>query len=131
MSSTDEGAGFAGGAVQAATRTLEALRTRLELIGLELADAQDRLMRRLLCGALALFLLMLGLFAALVWASLAWWENRLWLSGLVAVACLAGGTLLALVAARKNRTQPFHDSVAELNEDIRALKASLHHEPPP
>ena len=131
MSPTDEGTGFAGGAVQAATRAREALRTRLELIGLELADAQDHLMRRLLCAALALFLLMLGLFAAPVWGAFAWWENRLWLSGLIAVACLAGGTLLAWLSARKSRRQPFHDSVAELSEDIRALKASLHHEPPP
>ncbi|MDE1942896.1 MAG: phage holin family protein [Betaproteobacteria bacterium] len=131
MSPSDEGAGFAGGAVHAATTALEALRTRLELIGLELADAQDRLVRRLLWGALALVLLVLGLLAALVWASLAWWENRLWLSGLIAVAGLSGGTLLALWAARKNRTQPFHDSVAELSEDVRALKAAVHHEPPP
>lgn len=131
MSSTDEGAGFAGGAVHAATTALEAVRTRLELIGLELADAQDRLVRRLLCGALALFLLVLGLLAAVVWGALTWWENRLWLSGLIAVASLSGGTLLALFAARKNRTQPFQDSVTELTEDIHALKASLRHEPPP
>ncbi len=132
MSTPEERPGFTAGAVHAAVTALETVRARLELAGLELADAQDRLVRRLLWGALALLCLGAGLLAALVWAALAWWDERLWLSGAIAVAGLGAGTALAWVAARRPReAQPFRDSVAELTEDMRALRALLHHEPPP
>jgi uncharacterized membrane protein YqjE len=119
-------AGLLGGVSRLAGTALETIRTRIELLGLELAEERARLIRWLMWGAIALLLLAIGLLTALVLLALSFWEQRLWVLGCLALALLLGGAFIAARVLRETRQQahPFQSSVAELAEDIRQLKAA-------
>jgi uncharacterized membrane protein YqjE len=115
-----------GGVSHLAATALAAVRTRIELLGLEIAEERARLIRWLMWGGIALLLLAIGLLTALVLLALSFWEQRLWLLGCLALALLSSGGFLAARVLREARQQvhPFHSSVTELAEDIRQLKAA-------
>ncbi len=118
--------GLWGGASRLAGPALEPLRPRIELLGLELAEERERLIRVLIWGAIALLLLALGLLTAVVLLALSFWEQRLWVLGCLALALLLGGVFIVVRVLRdaRHRPHPFQSSVAELAKDIRQLKAA-------
>jgi uncharacterized membrane protein YqjE len=125
-----------GGLVAAASRLGTTLlvnaRTRLELIGNELEEEKQRLIRIALLGqALALcagIAVVLG-FAVL---ALAFWEQRLLVVGAGALSFLGAAGLFyaALQRALAPRQSMFASSLVELEEDVRQLKAALREAPP-
>lgn len=125
MAEESHSAGLLGGASRLAVTALETVRTRVELLGLELAEERARLIRWLVWGAVALLLLAVGLLTALVLLALSFWEQRLWVLGCLALTLLTGGALIVarVLHEARQRVHPFQSSVAELAEDIRQLKA--------
>lgn len=131
MSST-LGGGEAGGLFTALRTTAVTLvataRTRVELAGNELASERIRLVRLLVLGVAALFclgvgiLLLVGLIVALNW------EYRAAVLGGFAAAFLIAGIILFVAMQRANdHRQAFAATLAELEEDLRQLRAATGH----
>lgn len=114
------------GAARFAETALQAARTRMELVGLEVAEERQRVARLLVLGSVALLFFAVSLLSAVVLLAMLFWEQRLWLMGALALVFLAaGGALLAaFLRCASRRQQPFETTVAELSEDIRQLKAA-------
>lgn len=103
---------------------LGVVQTRLELVGLELADARDHLVALMVYAAAAVFFAGITVIAGLTWLLMAYWEERLLIVG--------GATLLfALLAAvaiwRASRHAQsggdvFSDSLLALQADRAALR---------
>ncbi|HXZ09878.1 MAG TPA: phage holin family protein [Paraburkholderia sp.] len=68
------------------------LQTRLELIGIELAEEKDRLIGVLFLGLAAMMFAMLALIALTALVAIAFWDTYRWeaLAGLIVVYALAG-----------------------------------------
>ena len=106
---------------------LGVVQTRLELVGLELADARDHLVALLAYAAAAVFFGGVTVVAGLVWLIMAYWEQRLMIIG--------GATLLFAVLAiiaiwrashhAQSGSAIFADSLLALQTDRAALR------PPP
>lgn len=98
-------------------------RTRLDLLSVEMQELLARLVL-LMVGAVAA--LMLGTLAvgfgavALVMAAPA--EQRVWVSGALALAFLAAAAFIAWQVRREAKTRPFTASLAELERDVAALQ---------
>lgn len=127
MAEEAKGAGLMAGAVHLAETALQAARTRMELIGLELAEERQRVARLLVLGSIALLFFAVGLLSAVVLLAMLFWEQRLWLMGILALVFLVAGGALGAAFLRQagRRQQPFENTVAELSEDIRQLKAAV------
>jgi len=104
---------------------LEVLRTRLELLSLDLEAARLRLLSMLLLGALAFLGFALGLVVAAFWLVAAWWDtpHRLLVMGLLTGFFLGGGLLALLLLAWRARRGPriFAATLEELRQDRDAL----------
>lgn len=104
---------------------LGALHHRLELAGLELDEARERLLPTL-AAALAVVLLFGGATAALTaWVAVALWPAwGAWvLLGIAVVYALAGALALQWLRARLRRAPPLlADTLAELARDAAALR---------
>jgi len=123
------GAGQAGGLFAAlrstATTLLATARTRVELAGNDLAFERDRLLRALILGVAALFCLGLGVLLALGLVVALYWENRVaLLASFAALFLLAAAALVAGVLRTSRSRQPFAATLAELEEDLRQLRAA-------
>lgn len=123
-----EGTGLLGDVKGLASTGLRAVRTRLELIAIELSEEKAWAVRFLVFAAAALYLLSFGLllaiFALVVWASE---ENRpLILAGfaMLFLGAGAGGAWYILNASRQ-RAPLFKETIAVLKGDEQALKANL------
>ena len=106
---------------------LGVIQTRLELVGLELADARDHLVALLVYTATAVFFAGVTVIAALAWLLMAYWESRLTIIG-VATALFALLTVFAVGRARRHAQSGgdiFADSLQALQTDRAALR------PPP
>ena len=106
---------------------LGVLQTRLELVGLELADARDHLVALLAYAAAAVFFGGITVVAGLVWLIMAYWEQRLVIIG---GATLLFGVLAIIAIWRAIRHAQsggdiFADSLLALQTDRAALR------PPP
>lgn len=123
-----------GGGVWSSARdkaiTLLALgQTRLELLGNELEVARITAMRQLMLAQALLFCVGLGVVLTVIGLALLFWEQRLM------VVALSGALVWALalyfyVAMRRGskHSEPlFNASLAELQEDLRQLKAASGH----
>lgn len=129
------GAGEAGGpgglfaALRNTAATLIATaKTRVELVGNELETERLRLVRSLVFGIAALFcfglgiLLLIGLVLALNW------ESRVAILGGFGGGFLVVGALLFAGMKRANgKRQAFAATIAELEEDLRQLRAATGH----
>lgn len=60
---------------------LGVVQTRLELVGLELADARDHLVALLIYAAASVFFAVITVIAGLAWLLIAYWEQRLMIIG--------------------------------------------------
>ncbi len=99
--------------------------TRLKLLGVEIEEEQQRLVRLVGWGALALLMLQMGLIFLALWIVVAWWDgHRLLALGLATAAFLLAAVGAAWAARRYGRqaSRLFSGSLAELTRDREALK---------
>ncbi len=116
-----------------AATVLTLVQTRLALLGNELEVGRARAMRQLMLAQALLFSVGLGVVLTVIGLALLFWEQRL------LVVAVSGTTVWALAlyfywALRKssNTAEPVFDaSLAELQEDLRRLKAATRHERTP
>lgn len=96
------------------------VRTRLELLSIELAEEKERLLTQMVFGLAALFFVGLGIISGAAFLTVALWEShRLLVLGLLTVLFLGVG-IAAMVAASKSaraRSSLFSASLAELSKD--------------
>ncbi len=101
--------------------------TRLELAATELEEERLYLAQQVLTAALAMFFIGLGLLLGCAWAI---WaapaEHRLLVLGLLSLACVACGALLAWRMQRAAQARPplLNATLTELQKDAAALRGS-------
>ena len=132
MSDGKESGGLFAALRSVAATLLAAGKTRLELLGNELEEQKILAVRLfLLLQGLVLclgvtVLLMVALITALFWES-----RGIVLGSLVCVFSLLCGVLFTMVKRAIRRPEKvFSSSIAELEEDLRQLKALAGYEPP-
>lgn len=103
-------------------------RTRVELVGNELEIERIRLVRSLILGISALFCFGLGILLLVGLVLVIHWESRIIVLSLFGAGFLAAGGLLYAGMTRANRRrQAFAATIAELEEDLRQLRAAAGH----
>ena len=115
------------GSLRATAASLLAIgQTRLALLANELETQKLQVLRLLMLAVALLFTAGLGIVLLVVLAALAAWEQRLWVVGGCAAVLLGASWLLyrALMQALQNPEPAFSATLAELQEDIRQLKAA-------
>jgi len=133
---TDHTGGEANGLFAAlkgvAATLLASGKTRLELLGNEVEEEKLRAIQLLLMAQGMVFCFGVGVILAVALISSAFWDNRLLVLGLFALLFLLGGGIF--YSRFRKATQPparvFAASLAELQEDLRQLKAAMANEPP-
>jgi uncharacterized membrane protein YqjE len=103
---------------------VELVRTRLELLSLDVEEAKLRLLSTLLLGAVALFCFSLGLAMGAFWLVVAFWDtHRMLVLGLLTGGFLGGGLLALAALAWRAKKGPrlFEATLAELEKDREAL----------
>jgi uncharacterized membrane protein YqjE len=96
------------------------LQTRLELIGIELAEEKDRLLSVLFAGLAAMMFATMALITLTVLVAAAFWETYRWQSLAILTAAYAIGAILCLLKARAGvRRAPliFEETLAEFEKD--------------
>jgi uncharacterized membrane protein YqjE len=120
--------GIVGDVRGLASTGVRAVRTRLELLAIELKEEKAWVVRALIVAVAALYLLtfgiLLAIFALALWASE---ENRpLILAGFAAAFVVAGiGGVAYIVASSKKRHSLFKETIAVLKGDEQALHQAL------
>src|SRR5512133_1236122 len=108
-----------------ASTAVEIVRTRLELLSLDLEEAKLRLLSILLLGGVAFLFLSLGVVMGALWLVAACWDShRMLVMGLLTGGFLGGGVLAlaALVWRAKNGPRLFAGTLGELEKDREALE---------
>ncbi len=123
------GGGTWGAARDKAATLLSIGQTRLELLGNELEVARITITRQLLLAQAMLFCVGLGVVLTVMGLAILFWEQRLVVVALAAAGVWGMVLYLYLAIQRSNRhTAPlFNASLAELQEDLRQLKAATGH----
>lgn len=96
------------------------LQTRLELVGIELAEEKDRLLSVLFLGLAAMMLATMALIALTVLIAISFWDTYRWqaLAGITAVYAVAGLTCaLKARSGLRNAPMVFEATVAEFEKD--------------
>ncbi|MBB5410678.1 MULTISPECIES: phage holin family protein [Paraburkholderia] len=102
------------------------LQTRLELVGIELAEEKDRLLGVLFLGLAATMLATMALIALTALVAIAFWDTYRWqaLAGITAVYAIAG--LACALKARsglRNAPMVFETTIAEFEKDREAFRS--------
>lgn len=107
-------------------------RTRLELLGNEIEEEKLRALRLLLLALAAIFCAGVAVLLLVVLFAVAFWESRvLVIGGFAALFVALCGLLVFAMGKAAKRSEPvFAHSLAELEEDLRQLKAAARNEPP-
>jgi uncharacterized membrane protein YqjE len=102
-------------------------KTRLELLGNELEEEKQRAVRLVLMAQGMVFCFGVGALLFVAFVTLLFWESRIAILGaFVAVFLLSGGAFYVAFGRLATRPTPvFSASLAELQEDLRELKASI------
>jgi uncharacterized membrane protein YqjE len=112
----------------AATTLVATARTRIELAGNDLELERVRLVRTLIFGISALFCFGLGIIVLIGLVLVLHWESRVLVLAGFGGGLIAAGALLFLSMQRANRRrQAFAATIAELEEDLRQLRAAAKH----
>lgn len=130
------GAGEAHGLLAALRNTTSTLlataRTRIELAGNELETERLRLTRSLILGLSALFCVGIGIVLLVGLVLALHWESRVFVLAAFGIGFLATGAILFVAMQRAGqRRQAFAATLAELEEDIRQLRAATNHDRSP
>jgi uncharacterized membrane protein YqjE len=107
-------------------------KTRLELFSNEIEVEKLRAAGLMLTAFAMAFFLGVGVILAVVLLAVLFWEQRLAVLAICALVFLGIGVVL-LLRFRRDLRRPeriFSASVAELEQDLRQLKAMAGHEPP-
>jgi uncharacterized membrane protein YqjE len=108
-------------------------RTRLELLGNEIAVEKRRFLSLFLLSQVLMFCLVLGVILLVALMALLFWDQRLLVIAVMAIFFLGLAGFL-YIAVRRLLHPPesvFASSLAELEEDLRQLKAARGHEKKP
>ena len=123
-----EATGIVGDVRGLASTGIRAVRTRLELVAIELAEEKAWLVRYVVVAVAALYLitfgLLLAIFALVLWANE---ENRPLILGVCAAVFLLAGSAGAayIYYASRKRHPILEDTIAVLKGDERALQGGL------
>ena len=124
-SGSGEGGGLLAALRGTAATLLATARTRVELVGNELETERIRLVRSLVLGIAALFCLGVGILLLVGLVLVLYWESRIALLGALGTAFVVAGALLfASMKQANGRRQAFAATIAELEEDLRQLRAA-------
>jgi uncharacterized membrane protein YqjE len=115
-----------------AATLLASVRTRLELLSNEIEAGKLRAIELMLLALATGFCFGVGVILAVLLLAAMFWEQRLAvLAGCMFVFFALGGVLLVRFRRETRRSDGiFAASVAELEQDMRQLKAMTGHEPP-
>lgn len=119
-----EGTGIVGDVKGLASTGLRAIRTRLELLAIEVSEEKAWAIRLIVVAVAGLYLatfgLMLAIFALVLWASE---DNRPAILAAFAAAFIAAGAggFWYLAGASKRRNPLFKETIAVLRGDEQAL----------
>ena len=133
---SDVQGGTAGGLLSAlksmAATLLASGKTRLELIANELQVEKLRTIQLVLMAMAMVFCFGLALILGVALLVALFWEQRLLLLGIFSglFLALAGFFLYRFKQATRRPDKMFAASLAELQEDLRQLRAMVGHEPP-
>ena len=107
--------------------------TRLELLGNEIAVEKQRFLSLFLLSQVLVLSLILGVILLVVLMALLFWDQRLLVVAGMAIFFLGlAGYLYTKVQRLLHPPEPmFANSLAELKEDLRQLKAASGHEQKP
>lgn len=113
-----------------AATLLDTGRTRLELLGNEIEEEKLRALHQLLLAQVVMFCFGTGALLAVAWLTVLFWDSKVLLIGGFATLFVGlGGIFLRVFLAASQRPQPvFASSLAELEEDLRQLKAAARDE---
>ncbi|RQS70067.1 hypothetical protein DID96_15460 [Burkholderia sp. Bp8963] len=102
------------------------LQTRLELVGIELAEEKERLMGVLFLGLAAMMLATMALISLTVLVAIAFWDTYRWqsLAGITVLYAIAGA-VCALKARAGLRDAPpvFEATLAEFEKDRELFRS--------
>jgi uncharacterized membrane protein YqjE len=106
-----------------AADALAMVRTRLELIAIEVQEEKSRIARQVIYATATIFFLSFGLLLGILWISFSLDEaRRVMVIGILAVVFLAAAALAAIrIAIESRRDRPFAATLSVLAEDERAL----------
>ena len=123
---TGQAPGLLASLRQLAANLLGIGRTRLELLGIELAEEKARLLGLFLLAVAGMLFLLLALVLGSFLVIVLFWDSARYLAMgvLVGVYLVLGLVLLAAVKARvANHPPPFEQTLAELERDREVLMA--------
>ena len=108
---------------------LGSVQTRLALLGNELEAQKIQLLQSLLLAQAMLVCAVIGVLLSVSLLAILLWEQRLMVFGVAAAVFLLAAALCyrALMRNIKASGSPFEATLAELQEDMRQLKAATHH----
>ena len=132
MSDGRESGGLFAALKNIAATLLASGKARLELLSNEIEEQKLRAIQLVLLAQGMVFclgvatLLVVALFTAM------FWDNRLFvLSAFAGLFFVLGGVFYSMIRRAAQRPErPFASSIAELEEDLRQLKAAAGYEPP-
>ena len=129
MATTGGREGLAASVTKLATTLVAMVQTRLELLGNEAETEKLRLLRMLLLAQTGMFSALAAVLMAAAFLTLWLWEYRL---GVLALCMVLFGVCAwqayrALMRMIEQPTSPFANSLSELQEDLRRLKAASGH----
>ncbi|EEA01948.1 putative transmembrane protein [Burkholderia sp. H160] len=102
------------------------LQTRLELVGIELAEEKDRLLGVLFLGLAAMMLASMALIALTALVAIAFWDTYRWqaLAGITAFYAIAGlACALKARSSLRNAPMVFEATIAEFEKDRDAFRS--------
>ena len=115
--------GMIGDARGLAADALAMVRTRLELVAIEVQEEKARIARHVVFASATIFFLSFGLLLAILGISLSLDEaRRVMVIGILALVFLAAAALAAArIAVESRRERPFSATLAVLADDERTL----------
>ncbi len=126
----EDGRGLFGSLKGLVATLLATGKTRLELLGNELEEEKLRTINLVVTALGTVFCLGVFILLAVVFLAVLYWDSRLVVLGVATgFFLLLGLYLLSQLRRLMQRPQPmFSATIAELQEDIRQLKAASGHE---
>ena len=126
-----ETSGLLGALKSIVATLLTSGKTRLELLGNEIEEEKLRAIHLVLMAQGMVFCFGVGVLLAVALLAVLFWDGRLLVLGMSAgLALFFGGVFYNRFKSLARRSEPmFAASIAELQEDIRQLKAAAGHEP--
>lgn len=127
------GTGPLGALRNMAATVVASVQTRLALLANEIQAEKHHALQQLMLALAVAFCLGLGIVLAVGLAVLLWWDHRAWVLGAFTVLFLglAGYFYGVLRSSNTVENAPFAASLAELQEDLRQLKAAAGHDKTP